>query len=195
MGKVKGPLLSLGASGKIADTLVFMSWKGIQDVRQHVIPANPKTAAQQTQRGYVTDAVAEWHAAGYTATDLAALNRAAGVQAAPMSGYNLLVKKYVACKVDGDAWHRMSNLVVSAVDHESADVSVDAAADKTAKLYHGTSKTVMLTEVAGVFDADHYDFDVSGLSASTTYYFYIVVTAAGFQGYLGIGKFTTTAAP
>jgi len=50
MAKVKGPLFSLDARGQIAKTLVYMGWKGIADVRKYVIPANPNTAAQQTQR-------------------------------------------------------------------------------------------------------------------------------------------------
>ncbi len=46
MAKVTGPLMSMTASGKIADTLVFFSWKGIATVRQWIIPANPQSADQ-----------------------------------------------------------------------------------------------------------------------------------------------------
>lgn len=46
MAKVDGPLFSFGASGSIADTMTFSRWKGRPYVRQHVIPANPKSAAQ-----------------------------------------------------------------------------------------------------------------------------------------------------
>ncbi len=46
MAKVTGPLMSMTASGKIADTLVFFSWKGISTVRQWIVPANPQSADQ-----------------------------------------------------------------------------------------------------------------------------------------------------
>lgn len=46
MAKVTGPLYSMSASGKIANALVFFGWKGINVVREWVIPANPKTALQ-----------------------------------------------------------------------------------------------------------------------------------------------------
>ena len=50
MTKLTGPLLSLGASGTIGDTITFASWRGIDYARQRVIPANPNTAGQQTTR-------------------------------------------------------------------------------------------------------------------------------------------------
>jgi len=46
MAKVTGPLMSMTASGKIADTIVFFSWKGIATVRQWLVPANPQSADQ-----------------------------------------------------------------------------------------------------------------------------------------------------
>jgi len=46
MAKVTGPLMSMTASGKLADTLVFFSWKGISTVRQWLVPANPQSADQ-----------------------------------------------------------------------------------------------------------------------------------------------------
>ena len=50
MAKVKGPLLSLGASGQIGESIVFGNWRGVDYARQHVVPANPKTTAQQLTR-------------------------------------------------------------------------------------------------------------------------------------------------
>lgn len=46
MAKVTGPLQSFGASGQIAKSIVFGSWKGIAWVRRHVIPANPQSSGQ-----------------------------------------------------------------------------------------------------------------------------------------------------
>jgi len=51
MARLTGALFSLAASGTIADTLTFAKWKGIQYVRTRVIPANPKSVAQQEVRG------------------------------------------------------------------------------------------------------------------------------------------------
>lgn len=51
MSKVIGPLLSFGASGQVGKSAVFGTWRGVQYARRYVIPANPDTAAQQTQRG------------------------------------------------------------------------------------------------------------------------------------------------
>lgn len=50
MAKLHGPLLSFGAQGQIGKTLVTSSWRGIKYARQYVIPANPRTVAQQTNR-------------------------------------------------------------------------------------------------------------------------------------------------
>lgn len=50
MAKITGPLLSFGARGSIGKTIVAAAWKGRSYMRQHVIPANPNTTAQQQQR-------------------------------------------------------------------------------------------------------------------------------------------------
>lgn len=50
MAKVKAPILSMDARGQIGKSQVYASWRGIQYARQHVIPANPNTAAQQLTR-------------------------------------------------------------------------------------------------------------------------------------------------
>jgi hypothetical protein len=50
MAKLTGPLLSFGARGSVGKTLVAAKWRGIAYARQHVIPANPQTVAQQATR-------------------------------------------------------------------------------------------------------------------------------------------------
>lgn len=50
MAKVNGPLMSMSASGKIGDAIVFAAWKGIAYVRQFVIPANPQSSGQGDNR-------------------------------------------------------------------------------------------------------------------------------------------------
>jgi len=60
MARLTAPLLSLGASGTIGKALVFASWKGIDYARVHVIPANPKSAAQQEIRGVFSTLTEMW---------------------------------------------------------------------------------------------------------------------------------------
>jgi len=59
MAKVQGPLFSLEARGKVADSVVFFPWKGRHVVRQWLKPTNP----QSTLQGYVRaalKAIARW---------------------------------------------------------------------------------------------------------------------------------------
>lgn len=90
MAKVTGPAYSVTASGTIAKTFTFGSWKGIQWVRGWVRPANPNTSDQQTVRARITAAVANY----LTDTGNHAFwnDEADGMQ---MSGYNLYVRRYV----------------------------------------------------------------------------------------------------
>lgn len=53
MAKVKGPLMSMEASGAYGGTLVFGQRKGSSVVRQLVTPANPMTAGQEAARNIV----------------------------------------------------------------------------------------------------------------------------------------------
>lgn len=50
MSKTTAPLLSFGASGQLASTLVYASWKGRPYARRYVVPANPNSSAQQLTR-------------------------------------------------------------------------------------------------------------------------------------------------
>jgi len=44
--KVKGPLFSLEASGKMGDAVVYFPWKGLHVVRQLITPTNPQSSDQ-----------------------------------------------------------------------------------------------------------------------------------------------------
>ncbi len=50
MAKVSGPLQSFSASGKLADCIVFFTWKGRNVVRQWLKPANPEASDQGDRR-------------------------------------------------------------------------------------------------------------------------------------------------
>ncbi len=93
MALVKAPLFSLDARGKIANTLVYAIWKGLNYCREYVIPFNPNTADQQTIRGYFSDAVAAYQAEDQATKD--AWNAAIAALGTPMSGFNYYVGKYI----------------------------------------------------------------------------------------------------
>jgi hypothetical protein len=95
MAKVKAPFLSLGASGKIAGTLVASSWKGLKTVREYVKPSNPRTAAQTTQRNLFSSAVAAFRNFLTNTTGRAAWNRSALATGNAQSGFNVAVKSLV----------------------------------------------------------------------------------------------------
>ena len=50
MAKLTGPLLSFGARGQLGKAMVMAKWRGVPYARQHVIPTNPNTVAQQSVR-------------------------------------------------------------------------------------------------------------------------------------------------
>ena len=64
MAKVTAPLLSFGASGSLAKSLVYSKWKGRPYTRRHVIPANPQTTAQTLTRNAFASANNIWKIGG-----------------------------------------------------------------------------------------------------------------------------------
>ena len=194
MAKVKGPLFSLSAHGQIAKTLVYMDWKGIDDVREYVIPANPKTAGQQTQRGYFSAAVEDWHTDGFTALDVAAWNLYALAQKVAASGLNMLVKLKVNAAVEAETWRKLVDITIGTPAAATCDVTIAEATEHVSSLFYGTSKTSMFNEVVGSFSTDTETYAITGLAASTKYYFYIKATGASAPERTGIYSFTTPAA-
>jgi hypothetical protein len=63
VAKPTAPLLSFGASGQIAKTLVYASWRGRSYARRHVIPSNPQTAEQSLTRDTFSWLQAVWKVA------------------------------------------------------------------------------------------------------------------------------------
>lgn len=64
MAKPTAPLLSFDASGQIANSLVYSSWKGRPYVRRYVVPANPNSTAQQATRNVFAASNSFWKGAG-----------------------------------------------------------------------------------------------------------------------------------
>jgi len=69
MVKLNAPCLSLAASGKLGDALVFASWKGRPYARQLVYPANPRSGGQVGVRAMMKFLSQNW--AGLTAGEQA----------------------------------------------------------------------------------------------------------------------------
>ena len=100
MAKITGPFLSLDASGTVAKTLTASKWKGINYMRQRVIPANPQSTEQTNIRSLISDASKAWQqetspidTAYKAAYDLAAAGQA-------YSGFNLYMRD--ACIKNGN---------------------------------------------------------------------------------------------
>jgi hypothetical protein len=184
MAKTQAPLFGFGASGQLGKSLVFGKWKGIDVARRYVVPANPDTTGQSTQRGYLTSAVAEWHDATnvLSAADKAAWNRLAGVQSAPRSGFNEFCKRLIDAKLSGaSAFEHMFGFVQGALVHNAfvADIDDSAAGALTVTIHVGNSKTYFPAsstdaQVAGLTSFAAFD---TGFAAGETVYFWFDVPA------------------
>jgi len=182
MAKVKAPLFGLGASGALGKSLVYFPWKGLNCCREFVVPTNPRSAPQLTQRGYVSDAVEDIHAAmGHPTlplneTDKTAYAAWASVIKASMTWFNMAVKNWVDVTIAGDtpAVYRDGTITPGANQIAIALRSdeFDGATITAGKFYYGTSKTSLVnTEVAvivpGVFQASA---TIAGLTTGQKYY-------------------------
>ena len=178
MAKVTGPLLSFSARGKLANSMVFSAWKGIQDVRQFVVPANPRTTEQVAQRGLFANAVARWHE--LTGDDRDAWNRSAGVAATPQTGFNAHTRNDIALqRVSPDAYeaHAVTvtagsgQLTVSAHAMKVADGTEDSGSLMLRAVYGSTpGKTDHEITLSYVSENADYEGTISGLTPGATYY-------------------------
>ena len=180
MAKVKGPLFSVGASGKIADTLVYFPWKGLEVVRQWLVPADPKTPAQKTQRGHLRDAVMEWHGARYNQFDREAWRRFATHDPDVMTGFNRMVKSFLLTRVRmAKAWQRLHMALTDTVTTSGFRVQIDATtpADAAPTIHWGLTPGTLLNSApmtgVGVAPFTQWEYTITGLLSRTIYYFQI----------------------
>lgn len=196
MAKVKAPLLSFEARGKIADSVVYFPWKGVNAVRQYVIPANPRTEDQIAQRGYLGDAVDEWHDAAYSADDVTAWNRYAGVLEKIMSGFNAMIRTHVKEAILGNTWNRLTTVTTAYVVPTGFRAFVECPDKIHLPVIHwGTRKTHFPNSANMELESgDSYRYDLTGLSKDTLYYFYIHHGFSGIEyGRTGIYQQRTAA--
>lgn len=186
MAKLKGPLFSLSASGAIAQTLVYFAWKGLKVVRSYVVPANPQTTAQTTQRGYLTACVAKIHACQILAADAldeddqVAYARLGSTFPTPRTWFNQVCKLWLDTKVAGDDPLVYCNGTISDKTANSIDLEFDIEEETgsqlaAGKFYFGSSPTNLIhTATATVTAGDDVALtneDCSAfLTAGTRYY-------------------------
>lgn len=177
MAKLKGPLFSLGASQKLGDALVYFPWKGLNVVREYVVPSNPRTAGQTTQRSYLTAAVDEIHrlqalgAAVWTEADQVAYALWGSVFATPRTWFNQVVKNWIDQYVAGLTGCVFATGTTTPGANQLA-VSLSAGNNNpTAGNFHyGTSKTNMPYTQAGAWAAGFWTATLAGLTTGVKYY-------------------------
>ena len=187
MAILKAPLLSLGAAGQLAKSLVFFPWKGLNVVREYVVPSNPKTALQTTQRGYLTAAVALIHTAQaraltpLTSADQVAYSALSAAKGKIETWFNRATKLYLDVIRAGDVPCVYSSGAVGNTTVTSIQVGVylnEATGSTLAagKFYFGTSKTNLIhsavaTIVAGA-EANLAAADLSAFLTAAVKYFW-----------------------
>lgn len=193
MAKLKAPLLSLGASQQLGKTLVYFAWKGLNVVREYVVPSNPKTDLQNTQRGYVTAGVAMVHAAMADAThplnevDKTAYALLGTVIGGVMTWFNAAVKAFIDQNVAGLQGAVFHGAVLTPAATQvtlSCYFQKAGANDITAmNVKYGTSKTALLSTEAFTKAELNAGKAITGLTNGVKYYFQIQPTAhADFVG-------------
>lgn len=120
MAKVTAPFLSLDASGTVAGTLTASKWKGINYMRQRVIPKNPNSFKQLAIRGVITDASIAWKTGASVGTVVINSTYKAAFDAAALgqaySGFDLFIKNCVSINYDATTSPYYDGTFVAPVD-------------------------------------------------------------------------------
>lgn len=198
MAKLVAPLFSFSARGQLAKTLVYSGWKGIDDVRSYVVPANPRSGGQQTQRGYFTAAVDMWHTLGLTADDVEAWNRQANALPRPQSGFNAFAASSINLQVAGitagaQAMGFNGGIADSGVGQVDFTVEEDGSAVGV-DFYWGYTPTALINVVPGVETANVWNATNVPVASNAILYMRAILNNAGPNpiGYSGIFRFGPT---
>ena len=184
MAKLKAPLLSLGASQQLGKALVFFNWKGLDLVREYVVPSNPRTSGQVTQRGYMTDIVTKIHAAQasathpLTATDIIAFALWAGVIQPATTWFNQIVRNGIDQLVAGKREAIFSSAVTTpGTDKLTVEIWSLGIAPTAGKFWYGTSRTALIHPVNSTPVGGSNAAEITGLVTGTKYFWQFVPTA------------------
>ncbi|MBA7534040.1 hypothetical protein ES705_26286 [subsurface metagenome] len=179
MAKLKAPLLSLGASGQLGKAIVYFPWKGLDLAREYVVPSNPRTTAQNTQRGYVIAAVAAIHAAQTDVTNpLAEVDKSAyslygTTFPTPRTWFNQIVQRWLLAEVNAEVAAVYSNgeFVDPATEEITITLFNHQTADQAGFFLCGTSKTALLTAMAADGVVGVHTGVFTGLTKGVKYFF------------------------
>jgi len=184
MAKLKAPLFSFEARGKIADALVYFPWKGINCVRQYVIPANPKTDPQIIQRGHLTTMVDKVHTTQasdthpLTSRDVSAYALWASVVQAATTWFNQVVRNGIDQLVDGLRECIFSGGVTTpASDQLTVEVWSLGIAPTAGKFWYGTSRTALIKSIDSTPVGGSNAAIITELTTGVKYFWQFVPTA------------------
>lgn len=179
MSKLKAPLLSLGASGALGKALVFFPWKGLDCVREYVIPANPQTDAQTEQRDYLKDAVAKIHVAQAHPTvpfindDAISYSLLGSLKATPRTWFNTICKQWIDQKILGKipaVYHNGSCSPGTKKLTLKGNVSTESGTITNGKIYYGTSKSALVSSISCTLSELEGGKEIPNLSAGVKYF-------------------------
>lgn len=180
VAKLKAPLMSLGATQQLGKTLVFFGWKGLDVVREYVIPTNPQSPAQVIQRGYLKLAVAGIHAAEidpgkpFVTYDATAYALLASLQPTPSTWFNEICRQWLKqLRAGGEAIVWSGGLITPGASKLTVNLGGHAATGAPVtdgKLYYGTSKTHMLDSIDATPAELDPGKDIPGLSPGVKYF-------------------------
>ncbi|MBA7592788.1 hypothetical protein ES708_34982 [subsurface metagenome] len=183
MAKLKAPLLSLGAAGAIGKSLVFFGWKGLNVVREYVIPANPRTGPQTTQRGYLTDMVAKVHAVQadgthpLTAADISAYALWASVVQAATTWFNQVVRNGIDQLIKGKRECIFSSGTTTPKTDELDVALYSIGIEPTGgNFWYGTKRTALVHKKGGTFAGPKASASITGLVTGVKYFWQFVPT-------------------
>lgn len=177
MAKLKGPLFSLGAAGAIGKAIVYFGWKGLNVAREYVVPANPRTTAQNTQRGYLTTMVALVHShqasASHplTAKDISALALLGSIYPTPRTWFNQAIKDGIDQLKKGLREALFTGGVVTpSTDKLTVEVWNLGIPPTEGKFWYGTSKTALINSVGSTPVGGSNAAEISPLVTGTKYF-------------------------
>lgn len=186
MAKVKAPLFGLGASGKLGGALVYFSWKGINVVREYVVPTNPDTDLQKIQRAFLRAVVATIHRAQardaypLVLADTVAYAAKAQALGLTMTWFNMACKLWLDTKRDANipAIYSSGELLDTDEDDFRPRIWLNeevATSIVKAHFYLGVSRTALIhskvaTMVEGISASLGAGAGFDGLTAGDKYY-------------------------
>lgn len=135
MAIVKGPAMSLDASGQLGGAIVFSKWKGRNYVRSLVTPANPRSGAQTGFRQSMKFLSQAW-AALSDAEKATWITRAGDMIVSPFNAYTSYDQK------------RWRNFLTPSKEDPAAEASTPATAPTGAAVAGVRMATITLTDSA-----------------------------------------------